>query len=572
MNQLYRIFNGSLKNYKKQISLVLNLYREVGIKKIILLISLKLGNVILDLLGIGFFIIILFNSPSILGFEINNNLSLSNSFSVLIFLISIRSLIKYIIVINQDLIQAFLRDRLRKDLLSNILYSSTSELNKVSRGDLTGLILNNINLTVKALNFSFIFIQALISLLIYAFFILLNNKISTYALIIGLGLSFLIALLQKSNIWKLGLKNIDLSSTLYKTVGDGMHGIKSIKSAYAEDWVINKFIEETKNFRKVWHESLKISTFYESIRDLVIYLFLGLWILIFRKDFSNVEIVSTLVLVWRSSIFVTSLIYSQRMLSFNITSYSKLLSVRRKLSQNNLDLFSQNKKYDEIKFLKNRFKKLVWINNNLEKLPKKLTLEKGKLILILGKSGIGKTTLLDNLVGILNAKSAKWELILNGSIEFLDCENYNYYFRNLIGYCPQKTTLFETNLLNNLLLGSEDFQITDQKIKDIELLFSELSLEKYLKYLYNRSFNLNLTNEGFSSGEILRFGLIRTIMQNKVIEIFDEPTASLDYQTANLVKNLLFRRVSGKAILIVSHDRDLFSDADTIIDLEKYNI
>ena len=344
MNQLYRIFDGSLLNNKKQISLVLNLYREVGIKKIILLLSLKLGNVILDLLGIGFFIIILFNSPIILGFEINNNLSLSKSFSVLIFLISIRSLIKYIIVVNQDLIQAFLRDRLRKDLLSNILYSSTSELNEVSRGDLTGLILNNINLTVKALNFSFIFIQALISLLIYAFFILLNNKISTYALIIGLGLSFLIALLQRSNIWKLGLKNIDLSSTLYQTVGDGIHGIKSIKSAYAENWIINKFIEETKNFRKVWHESLKISTFYESIRDLVIYLFLGLWILIFRKDFSNVEIVSTLVLVWRSSIFVTSLIHSQRMLSFNITSYSKLLSVRRKLSQNNIDLFAKNKK------------------------------------------------------------------------------------------------------------------------------------------------------------------------------------------------------------------------------------
>ena len=44
-----------------------------------------------------------------------------------------------------------------------------------------------------------------------------------------------------------------------------------------------------------------------------------------------------------------------------------------------------------------------------------------------------------------------------------------------------------------------------------------MDLEKYLKYLYDRSFSLNLTNEGFSSGKILRFGLIRTIMQNKVI-------------------------------------------------------
>ena len=557
-----------LLNTKKQIFLVLRLYSEIGLNKILLLISLKLGNIILDLLGIGFFIIILFNSSNIFGIEINNNFTLSKSFSLFIILIFIRSFVKYIIVIKQDLIQAFLRDHLRKDLLSNILYSSPTELNNVSRGDLTALIMTNINLTVKALNFSFVFIQAFISLFIYAFFILLNNRISSFALILGLGLSFLIALFQRSNIWKLGLENVDLSSTLHQIVGDGINGIKSIKAAYAENWIINKFIEETYNFRKVLHESLKISSFYENIRDLVIFIFIGAWILIFRKDFSNVQIVSTLILIWRSSIFVTSIIHSKRMLSFNITSYSKLLLVRRKLSKNHLYLLDKNKKNGEIQFFNSKFRKLTWINNNLEKFPKKLSLEKGKLILILGKSGIGKTTLLDNLVGILNTKFAKWELDLTETTKFLDNKNYNSYFRNLIGYCPQKTTLFEINLVDNLLLGLEDYEIKNQKIKELESLFYELRLEKYLKYLYDPTLNLNLTNEGFSSGEILRFGLIRTMMQNKVIEIFDEPTASLDCQTANLVKKLIFRRLSRKAILIVSHNIDLFREADTIINLE----
>ena len=58
-------------------------------------------------------------------------------------------------------------------------------------------------------------------------------------------------------------------------------------------------------------------------------------------------------------------------------------------------------------------------------------------------------------------------------------------------------------------------------------------------------------------------------MQNKPIEVYDEPTANLDEENSILISRLLKKRSKEKLILVATHDNNLISYADKIIELKK---
>jgi putative ABC transport system ATP-binding protein len=190
-----------------------------------------------------------------------------------------------------------------------------------------------------------------------------------------------------------------------------------------------------------------------------------------------------------------------------------------------------------------------------------LTLKKGELTLIMGPSGSGKTTLLSILGCVIYPT--------NGEVYFLDRnvtglrENDLAAIRlNQIGFVFQQFNLLEPlTALENVMQPMVLQQLKHSEIK----LRAVKALEKV--GLQDRMNNLP---KKLSGGQKQRVAIARALVTDPPIVLCDEPTASLDAQSAAVImQELKDLAVEGKAVIIVTHDLRLRKFADRIIYVEE---
>lgn len=168
------------------------------------------------------------------------------------------------------------------------------------------------------------------------------------------------------------------------------------------------------------------------------------------------------------------------------------------------------------------------------------------ITIISGPNGIGKTTLLKILAGIINPCS--------GNIEY---RNGN--FSGEISFLLQNTVFFNTTLLENLLYI--------KKIKKLNHKF-DLKLEKYLN-MFELNHLLNRYPSELSGGEQQIFSFIRSLLQNPTLFFLDEPFQNLDREHKKIVENIIENISLTCKIIMVSHDYPNLPKAS--IEILKFN-
>ena len=186
-----------------------------------------------------------------------------------------------------------------------------------------------------------------------------------------------------------------------------------------------------------------------------------------------------------------------------------------------------------------------------------LTVEKNKILAIVGPSGGGKTTLLRMLAGLEKIDSG--EIIYNGeSLPIDELEK-----RNLLGFVFQDFQLFpHLTVLENLVLSpikTMNMEKNDAEKKAIELL-EKLALEK----------QINNYPTSLSGGQKQRVALARAMMINPKIIGYDEPTSALDPELRLEVEKLILKnRELGITQIVVTHDLQFAENiADSILKVE----
>ena len=186
-----------------------------------------------------------------------------------------------------------------------------------------------------------------------------------------------------------------------------------------------------------------------------------------------------------------------------------------------------------------------------------LTVEKNKILAIVGPSGGGKTTLLRMLAGLEKIDSG--EIIYNGeSLPIDELEK-----RNLLGFVFQDFQLFpHLTVLENLVLSpikTMNMEKNDAEKKAIELL-KKLGLEK----------QINNYPTSLSGGQKQRVALARAMMINPKIIGYDEPTSALDPELRLEVEKLILKnRELGITQIVVTHDLQFAENiADSILKVE----
>jgi macrolide export ATP-binding/permease protein macB len=187
-------------------------------------------------------------------------------------------------------------------------------------------------------------------------------------------------------------------------------------------------------------------------------------------------------------------------------------------------------------------------------------IEKGELVIILGASGSGKSTIL-NILGGMDTVS-EGEVIVDGvDIVKLSDRERTLYRRNDIGFVFQFY-----NLIPNLT-ARENVELALEIVRDAK------DADKTL-----RSVDLGDRMDNFpaqlSGGEQQRVSIARAVAKNPKLLLCDEPTGALDYKTGKHVLHILqeMSRKNGVTVVIVTHNSAIASIADRVIYLHDAKV
>jgi len=182
-----------------------------------------------------------------------------------------------------------------------------------------------------------------------------------------------------------------------------------------------------------------------------------------------------------------------------------------------------------------------------------IVLSPGELTVIQGRSGGGKTTLLNILAGVLPPTE--------GSVYYDEKDIYSLsdnelsVFRNRhIGYIPQgKSAIASLNVMENIALH---FLLYGENVgKEADELIREFGIEGIKTAM----------PEELSGGELRRMAIVRSLVRKPDILFADEPTGDLDDENTELVFRELKKTAdSGTAVLVVTHENGVEKYADRI--------
>ena len=189
---------------------------------------------------------------------------------------------------------------------------------------------------------------------------------------------------------------------------------------------------------------------------------------------------------------------------------------------------------------------------------------KGKTYSIMGPSGSGKSTLL-NIISLIDRPSLGTIKFNKSQIDFNETEKNDIFRSKKIGIIYQQNNLLpDFTALENIYLAS----IAVDNNKDLAIAKAEMLLKKI--GLSKRSHNYP---SQLSGGEAQRVAIARAIINDPEIILADEPTGSLDMETAKDVFKLLNKqKKNNRLIIFATHNRFFANKADCLLEMTDGNI
>ncbi len=185
--------------------------------------------------------------------------------------------------------------------------------------------------------------------------------------------------------------------------------------------------------------------------------------------------------------------------------------------------------------------------------------KKGNIYCISGRNGIGKSTLIDLITGLIHDYKG---CILYNSTNIKELDLYSLR-KKLIGITEQEPSLFNDTVANNLTYGLEAYK--------------EHKLTGYLNKL-NMSDMISNLPEGLNSiieekannmsgGEKQKLSIIRTLLKDSDVYIFDEPVSAMDQDSIKSLKSVFKGLKQDKIIVIISHQDSFLDISDETIEI-----
>lgn len=251
--------------------------------------------------------------------------------------------------------------------------------------------------------------------------------------------------------------------------------------------------------------------------------------------------------------------------SYYSSSFNKIYQEIKELDYQPKDVITTEKlafnKEIEFKNVKYKYSGKNNIFNDLN-----LKINKGDIVGISGKSGVGKSTFINLLTGLINPDSGK--IYIDGK----NIQINKQQFQKNISYVSQNIFLMDESIKKNIAFELDDKLIDDKKVE------SCLKMVDLWSWVCDQKDNINTSvGEGgikISGGQKHRIGIASALYKDPAILIFDEPTAALDRETENEIMSSIYNlsENQNKTIVIVSHNMSLLNHCKKVYEIKKGNI
>ena len=440
---------------------------------------------------------------------------------------------------------------------------STSDYIKNLR-ELSMECVRNIELTLKIL------CELIIFSVIILFLCLINYKILLLFFLTFLPIFLFYEIFLKPINIKLGSMQTDAVRNTYNIIDNSMRGFKETR-ILGKEFFFKKRLEK---FANIFYDAQKKSTLIIDSPRYVFEFFIILVslsiILILSKNFDLATYVPLI------SIYFVAAIRLLPGISLIASSQGRLSLGQYAVTQIVNDI-TQYKNYEEknanqTEVVVNKFKDLKfkgvdfsYQNTGIVILKNiNFELKKNDCIGIMGKSGVGKTTFVDIMLGLLKPQNG--EILINGNL----IDDYGSNFTGNIAYVPQEPIILDDEIVTNITLETDKKNVNYEKL---QYSIKKANLDKVVEKLPNK-LETKVGDNGvrLSGGQNKRLALSRAFYHGKEIIMIDEATSALDFKTESLIAEEI-RAIKGKTtIVIISHSKNILKYCDKIYSIQNKSI
>ncbi len=503
--------------------------------------------------------------------SLNINFFKNNLFEKLTFIILIVFFIKFILSLTLNYLVIYFTNKHALNL-RDLLYSKSMNIRfesfiKINPARILFIIKDQVQRFQILVQFLFSFIgDFIVALFIFLLLIFISGFEVLLAFIIFSLSAFLFDYIFKNKLYQIGKKNNEFEARMIKSINQSLDGFKEIRLSNLFNFFKNEFnYNSSKNINLRIKQSF-INTIPRYFLELIIVFFVvSLIIYSYYKNnlISNLPIIGVYAFAFfrllpifnRFIVFLTNYRSSKNSINLIHEFYHQYDDLNS-LDKIQKEHFFNNLVFKNVSFKYQDTNHLIFDNLNFE-------LKKNDIIGLKGSSGIGKSTFLNLLVGLLKPTSGK--ILLNDKDEI-----YNTPYSKLVGYLPQDAFIIDDNLFSNIALGQKNQEYDIEKIDKLISLTKLDSLKDGIDNLEDKK----LGNRGvqISGGQRQRVVLARSIYFGKDILILDESTSALDLHTEEALINEIIKLFKDKTIIIVSHRLDLYKYCNKVYQIKDKTI
>lgn len=458
---------------------------------------------------------------------------------------------------------------LRQKLYNKILRLPLSYFTSSRKGDIMTRISNDVQeveVSVIA-SLTMIFRDPVTITIFIVFLFLKSYTLSLIALILlpvsGWLISKVSRTLRTSSL--MGQQHL---GRLLSVVEETLTGLRIIKGFNAQDKMKKQFSESneqySKLFKRVTRKAYLAAPLSEFLGTIVIMILLyvgGMLALKGQAGLTSESLIAFLVVfsqILQPAKNISSAWFLMQKGMASVDRIDQILEAEETITQKH-DAVPISEFRSEIEF------RGVWYAYDNEPVLKDINLKirKGQTIAIVGKSGAGKSTMVDLIPRFIDVDKGK---ILIDGIEIKDLRIRD--LRELMGIVSQHPILFNTTFAENIAFGIDSPDMEGAVIAAKIANAHDFILETENGYE-------SLVGEGgnkLSGGQRQRISIARAIMANPPILILDEATSSLDTESERLVQDAIVNLMKNRTSIVIAHRLSTIQHADLIVVLDEGRI
>ncbi len=458
-------------------------------------------------------------------------------------------------------------EEIKNKIFKSIQESKVSELDKIQAGNLFEIV------GKQAMEASYLFVWNFVGIVSVRLALTIAISIILLVLNLKLGLIVLgIFVVSYLILVPFYVKTIKIYRNLQKIVIDLQGNINEYIEAYSTTKTlkleeinlsqINKILDRCK---KEMINSSKIIEIHNSLFSLLTFNAVILILIIGGNELSlGIGLSSTIMLmidyVDDINRHLKSLLEHVHGLNNRYNCFLNILKISKIEKEEN----QGTKKLENIKTIE--FKEVSLSYDNLNTILDKISfhIDKPKQIAIVGKSGAGKTSLVNLLPRFYDIYNG--EILING----IDYKKYKLEeLRNKIAYVFQEPVIFEKTIIENIRFGNKD-DISEEQIKEV---CRKIGLDDKIMQLPNAYDTvISSKTDLLSYGEKQLLSFARAILKNADLVILDEVTSNLDLEFEEFIMKATKEILNNKISFVIAHRLNTIKNADLIIFIENKKI